>query len=150
MNEQVDITAYEEMPPATSMIESVRSCGYDLNTAIADIIDNSITAEANNIYVELQWNKGNPYVSILDDGVGMTEAELAKNIMLGSTSPSEKRNKNDLGRFGLGLKTASFSMARELNVFSQTDHTELCFRQWDLDKIEETNNETPEIPENNN
>ena len=138
MNEQVDITAYEEMPPATSMIESVRSCGYDLNTAVADIIDNSITAEANNIYVELQWNKGDPYVSILDDGVGMTEAELAKNIMLGSTSPSEKRNKNDLGRFGLGLKTASFSMARELNVFSQTDHTELCFRQWDLDKIEET------------
>ena len=119
MNNELDALKYDEIPPATSMIESVRSCGYDLNTAIADIIDNSISANSKNINVELQWNKGDPYVCILDDGIGMTSDELAKNIMLGSTPPSEKRNKNDLGRFGLGMKTASFSMARELNVFSK-------------------------------
>jgi hypothetical protein len=138
INNELDPLKYDEMPPATSMIESVRSCGYDLNTAIADIIDNSISANARNINVELQWNKGDPYVCILDNGTGMTDGELAKNIMLGSTPPSEKRNKNDLGRFGLGMKTASFSMARELNVFTKTNSSKLSFRQWDLDKIEET------------
>ena len=51
----------------------------------------------------------NPYVAILDDGDGMTDQMLAKNVVLGSTNPTEVRDKNDLGRFGLGLKTASFS-----------------------------------------
>lgn len=130
---------FEEAAPSTSLIESVRNFGYDLNTAISDLIDNSITAGADDISVRLEWSSGDPFVSVLDNGCGMTDAQLSQNIVLGSQDPSKKREKNDLGRFGLGLKTASFAMCRQLNVFSKTEETDLTFRSWDLDVIRDTN-----------
>ncbi len=127
----------EELPPGSSLIESVRNFGYTFNTAICDLIDNSITAKATEIVVHLEWNESDPYIYILDNGEGMTEEDLAINMSLGSKNPNDKREKNDLGRFGLGLKAASFSIARELNVFSKTKSTEVAFRCWDLDLVEE-------------
>jgi len=129
---------YEESIPTTSLIESVRSFGYDLNTAVADIVDNSITANATEIKVHLEWNNGEPFVSVTDDGEGMSDAELAHNIVLGSKNPNEERKLSDLGRFGLGMKTASLSMARQLNVFSLKKHGKISFRSWDLDIVEQT------------
>ena len=134
----LDFSEYEEAVPTTSLIESVRSFGYDLNTAIADIVDNSITAKASTISVHLEWNDGDPFVAVTDNGVGMSETELSHNIVLGSKNPNEERDVHDLGRFGLGMKTASLSMARQLNVFSQTEKGGLCFRSWDLDIVEKT------------
>jgi hypothetical protein len=134
----LNISDYEESIPTTSLIESVRSFGYDLNTAIADIVDNSITANATEISVHLEWNDGNPFVSITDNGNGMTEKELSQNIVLGSKNPNEVREETDLGRFGLGMKTASLSMARQLNVFSKKKNGSISFRSWDLDVVEQT------------
>ena len=122
------LSDYEESIPTTSLIESVRSFGYDLNTAIADIVDNSITANASTIKVHLEWNNGEPFVTITDDGDGMSDLELSRNIVLGSKNPNEKREITDLGRFGLGMKTASLSMARQLNVFSLKEHCNISFR----------------------
>ena len=76
----VTLSDYEESIPTTSLIKSVRSFGYDLNTAVADIVDNSITANATEISIHLEWNDGEPFVAITDNGVGMSETELSHNI----------------------------------------------------------------------
>jgi len=122
-------------PRASALIESLRGLGYSSATAIADIIDNSIAAKANHVYITFHWQVNSPsksYISILDDGFGMEECELDHAMCLGDKSPLEQRNENDLGRFGLGLKTASFSQCRSLTVASKKDNMVSCLR-WDLD-----------------
>src|ERR1043166_6394813 len=99
-------------PCPAALIESLRSIGYNLPTAIADIIDNSITAHANNIDATLHWAGSDSWIRIDDDGDGMSEPELFEAMRPGSQNPLETRSSDDLGRFGLGLKTASFSQAR--------------------------------------
>ena len=74
-----DACDYDHAPPdASSLIESIRAFGYDLQTAIADIIDNSISSGAKNVWIDFYWNGPNTTVSIRDDGCGMTESELLK------------------------------------------------------------------------
>jgi len=127
---------YDDVPPnASGLIESMRAHGYTLPTAIADIIDNSIAADSANIWLNLQWESGNPWISITDDGSGMGEEELRKAMTLASISPLVDRKPFDLGRFGLGLKTASFSQARRLTVVSKTKMTSYAVRRWDLDHL---------------
>ena len=75
--------------------------------AISDLMDNSIFAKAMNIAVDYDWNSGKPWIRVVDDGTGMTEIQLKEAMRLGSQSPLDKRDEEDLGRFGLGLKTAS-------------------------------------------
>ncbi|HAW51941.1 MAG TPA: ATP-binding protein, partial [Flavobacteriales bacterium] len=107
-----------------------------MESAVADVIDNSITAEAENIHIRYSWNEGNPWLAIVDDGYGMTPAELTDAMRLGSRNPLEKRSESDLGRFGLGLKTASFSQCRQLTLISRKEGALAC-REWDLDLIED-------------
>lgn len=125
----------EVAPDASAMIESMRAHGYTLSTAVADIIDNSIAANCRNLWMRFEWNDGDPWISITDDGKGMLESELVNAMRLGSTSPLEARDPNDLGRFGLGLKTASFSQARRLTVGSLTTGGKFHLRRWDLDHL---------------
>ena len=100
----------KEIPPnANSLIMSMRSLGYSLNNAVADIIDNSISAKATKIDIICSWDNQEPFVEIKDNGIGMTSEELEEAMRLGSKNPLHERDKEDLGRFGLGLKTASFS-----------------------------------------
>lgn len=122
-------------PRADALIESLRAFGYTPETAVADLVDNSISAGAKTIRIDLFWAGRDSIVSIVDDGRGMTEDELYAAMRPGSTSPLDDRSKSDLGRFGLGLKTASFSQARELTVFSRTLSTPGAIRRWDLDTI---------------
>ncbi|MFE5430604.1 ATP-binding protein [Peribacillus simplex] len=122
-------------PQAGSMIQSLRSFGYDLSTAIADIIDNSITAKAKNIFIDFNWNGEHSWISIKDDGTGMTEEELVKSMTLGSKNPLEERPPSDLGRFGLGLKTATFSQCKQLTVLTKNHEGNIAERCWDLDYI---------------
>ncbi|NOR46491.1 MAG: ATP-binding protein [Methanosarcinaceae archaeon] len=130
---------YEEVPPrADAMIASMRAMGYDLPMAIADLIDNSIYAKARNIWIKYQWSGQDSWISILDDGLGMTEKRLKEAMRLGSQSPYEKRNSEDLGRFGLGLKTASFSQCKMLTVHTKTQYGEISTRCWDLDHVEQS------------
>ncbi len=120
-------------PYAPTLIESMRSVGYSLQSAIADIIDNSISAGARRISVRYSPHD-EPYVAVLDDGSGMEPAELTQAMRHGSRDPWGFRADNDLGRFGLGLKTASLSQCRKLTVITLKDNT-VSARCWDIDLI---------------
>ena len=123
-------------PHAASMIHSLRAFGYDLATALADLVDNSITALAKNIWIEFYWNGAESWIATYDDGKGMTQAELIAAMRPGSSSPLDKRDPADLGRYGLGLKTASFSQAKRL-TFGTTQNKAVAVRCWDLDYVTE-------------
>lgn len=122
-------------PEASSMIETFRAIGYSIETAIADIIDNSITAHAQNIWIDYEWNGPSTILSITDDGYGMSNDELVQAMKPGSISPLEIRKENDLGRFGLGLKTASFSQCRKFAVLSLKEQHQPVYWCWDLDYV---------------
>lgn len=127
---------YDIVAPAPSaLIESLRSIGYNLPAAIADILDNSIAARANNVYITFHWAGPDSHVLILDDGNGMSEEQLRNAMRPGSSNPLDERNPLDLGRFGLGLKTASFSQCRNLCVASKPARGTLNTRTWSLDAL---------------
>lgn len=135
----MDQLNYEYVEPmADSVVQSLRSIGYSLETALADVIDNSITAKANKIDVTFHWNKEQAFIKVVDNGIGMSEPELVNAMRIGSRNPLEMRHQKDLGRFGMGLKTASFSQCKRLSVLSKKDNQH-NFRCWDLDLIQEKN-----------
>lgn len=121
-------------PRAIAMLESLRGLGYSTAAALADIIDNSISAGASEVRIDFQWDGPDSRVLILDDGHGMSDPELECAMRLGDKSPLTRREAHDLGRFGMGLKTASFSQCRRLTVASIKDSTLNCLR-WDLDEL---------------
>jgi len=121
-------------PRASAMMESLRGLGYSTSAALADIIDNSISAGANEVRVKFHWGNDSTYVSVLDNGTGMNDPELELAMTLGDKNPLDARRRNDLGRFGMGLKTASFSQCRRLTVASKKNEQVNCLR-WDLDEI---------------
>ena len=123
-------------PSPISLIESLREIGYSMETAIADIIDNSITSGASSIHLRFAWNNEEPWLAIIDDGSGMSADEVTNAMRLGSNNPLNARPAEDLGRFGLGLKTASFSQCRQLTVITHKQQ-QISARQWDLDTITE-------------
>ncbi|MEZ8125392.1 hypothetical protein BCT90_02695 [Vibrio lentus] len=125
-------------PSAASMIENLRSFGYSVEEAIADIIDNSISANATYVDIEMKWYGDRSYIAIRDNGHGMTETELVQAMRPGSKNPNAERNSNDLGRFGMGLKSASFSLGKGLTVFSHKDGS-YSLRRWDLDLVSNLN-----------
>jgi hypothetical protein len=126
------------MPRASVMIEAMRDIGYSFDSAVADIIDNSIAAEAQNIELRYGWVADLPWIAIIDDGAGMKRDDLLEAMRPGSKDPRLERQEHDLGRFGLGLKTASFSQCRELTVISRGGG-ELNGMRWDLDRVAATN-----------
>ncbi|WP_049084635.1 ATP-binding protein [Enterococcus faecalis] len=127
---------YELVPDASNLIESQRSVGYTFETAIADIVDNSVSANATRI--DINFNNQQKYVSILDNGYGMSKIELLQAMKYGSRSIYDLRTQDDLGRFGLGLKMASFSQCRKLTVVSIKDG-EYSGAVWDLDVVKKKN-----------
>lgn len=127
---------FELCPPKPrSLVESLRSVGYSVPTAIADIVDNSVAARSRRIWIEFHWAGPDSRVTILDDGHGMDEATLASAMRAGSANPLDTRRADDLGRFGLGLKTASFSQCRKLTVWSKATGEKTSGRCWDLDFV---------------
>jgi Histidine kinase-, DNA gyrase B-, and HSP90-like ATPase len=122
------------LPPfAPVLLESMRAIGYSFETAVADIIDNAISADATEVSIRFS-PYDLPYVAIIDDGHGMTSDELVSAMRHGSRNPLEDRGPRDLGRFGLGLKTASLSQCRRLTVAS-LKYGEVSSWSWDLDVI---------------
>ena len=127
---------YDASPSAAFLMESIRDCGYTIETAIADLIDNSISAEAHNIEIFLiNDDSGKPMLSIEDDGTGMNQFDLLQAMKLCSKDRYQTRSKNDLGRFGMGLKTASLSQCRQLTVESNMDGKSTSMT-WDLDDLQ--------------
>lgn len=135
--ERVSYMKTIDLPPyAPTLIESTRAIGYSLEAAVADIIDNSIAAGAKNTDIFF-FPVDSAYVAILDNGKGMNTEELNIAMQYGSKNPIDIRDEKDLGRFGLGLKTASLSQCRCLTVVTkQGDIIE--GRRWDIDYVTET------------
>jgi hypothetical protein len=133
-------------PHAAALIEGLRDIGYSLETAISDVIDNSITAGAHRIKIDTETFSDEPYIAIIDDGDGMTEEELVAAMRPGSRNPLATRDEPDLGRFGLGLKSASFSQCRRLTVISRkSGQTSAAI--WDLDDVAERNEWAVQLPD---
>ncbi|MCX5118565.1 ATP-binding protein [Micromonospora sp. NBC_00362] len=123
----------EELPPEPQLMESLRAVGYSLEAAVADLIDNSITAQANRVEIFFSA-EAEPYLAIVDDGTGMNADEARAAMCLAGTSAARSRRPDDLGRFGLGLKTASLSQCRELTVVTKREGVVTALR-WDLDYL---------------
>ena len=117
------------------MLESLRGLGYTAATAIADLVDNSISAEATTIEILFTWQENDSWIRISDNGKGMSDSELESAMRLGARDPRSVRRAGDLGRFGMGLKTASFSQARVLTVASRVAESARCCLRWDLDEL---------------
>lgn len=139
---EVDATPY-----AASLIEGHRDFGYSLETALADIIDNAITAGARTATLIADTVADEPWIALADDGSGMTETELVEAMRLGSKNPTDDREAEDLGRFGLGLKSASFSQCRSLTVLTRQEGRTSCAR-WDLDRVAKRNDWSLELIDN--
>ena len=126
-----------DLPPvAPTLIESTRAIGYSLEAAVADIVDNSVAAKASRVDISFFPLHG-AYISILDNGEGMNSDELTTAMQYGSQNPLDERNEYDLGRFGLGLKTASLSQCRVVTVATKKDGV-LQARRWDIDFVRST------------
>jgi hypothetical protein len=128
---RIESTAEIVRPNPADLIESLRDFGYTLPTAIADLVDNSITAKASNITVTLDSTSKQPHIALVDDGTGMSEDRLVEAMRLSSIGPSANREANDLGRFGLGLKTASLSQGQCFTVVTK-HRGKTAVRQWNL------------------
>jgi hypothetical protein len=116
----------------------MRATGYDLETALADIIDNSITAGAKTVRIIVNEEGRTSWIAVADDGSGMDEKTLLRAMTFGGINPSAPRAPDDLGRFGLGLKTASLSQCRRLTVLTRAAKGGVLVRCWDIDVIEAT------------
>jgi hypothetical protein len=129
---------YKKNPPdPAALMTSARSFGnYDLSSALADLLDNSIKAKARSIEVLCLLKGEDPTVRILDDGHGMTEAELHQAMRPASANPDDERAADDLGRFGWGMKSASLSQCRRLTVITRKQGV-LSGARWDLDDLED-------------
>jgi hypothetical protein len=141
MKKKLDVPDNEELipPKASALLESLRSFGYSLIDSIADLIDNSIVAKATEINVDFIWQGRESKILIADNGFGLNYEDLKNAMSLGVNGPSAARAENDLGRFGLGLKTASLSQARKMKVYSRKSKGALVGLCWDLDAVEKNN-----------
>lgn len=127
--------SYEVAPPlAGALIELLRGFGYSAATALADLVDNSISAGAKSVWLNFHFAGQSSFITLLDNGRGMPCEELRRAMTLGGVGPLTTRRADDLGRFGLGLKTASFSQCRCLTVSSK-NASQVHTRRWDLDYI---------------
>ncbi|MFD9258002.1 ATP-binding protein [Streptomyces sp. NPDC059538] len=131
---------YDLAPPkAVGMVASLSSLGYSLPDAIADLVDNSVSAEATLVDVEFTWEGPDSWVAIVDNGAGMSEDSLVMAMTVAARWSASDRTSTDLGRYGVGLKSASFSQCRLLTVCTAQGDGHWTTRTWDLDIVEETN-----------
>ena len=122
--------------PDPALLESMRSIGYTVESAVADVIDNSVAAGASN--VEILFSSAGPFqIAVVDDGDGMSAEDAITAMRLAATSPTTERRPEDLGRFGLGLKTASLSQCRVLTIATKKDGV-LTVLRWSLDHVIES------------
>ena len=126
------------IPKASTLMGSLRSMGYSFESAVADVVDNSISAHAQNVRIIFPTNPMEELaLGILDDGDGMAADVLFEAMRYGCLSAEEERSEEDLGRFGMGMKSASLSQCRCLTVVSY-EGLKLNGFTWDYNHILET------------
>lgn len=123
-------------PDVVNFTKSFKSIGYNHYSAILDLIDNSVSAGATKVWVDYSKDrKGNYQTIIADNGRGMDRNELIEALRIGSSDPAAVRSEKDLGKFGLGLKLASFSQSDRFSVISHKKGKNICAFTWDLDFV---------------
>ncbi len=129
----------ELIPSAKRLIRSLRDIGYEFVDAVADIVDNSVEAQATIISITLKFEGEDSYLTIADNGVGMASKDIQEALRFGSNRAYD--DSDDLGRYGLGLKTASLSQCERLTVSARRGEERARIHSycWDLDHIEQTN-----------
>ncbi len=123
-------------PAANKLMNSMRSMGYSFNAAVADIVDNSISAHATRIDIKFPISPNELYVAICDNGCGMDDRELEDAMKYGSDLKGDDRAVDDLGRYGLGMKSASLSQCRKMTTMSKKNGVVSAY-SWDLDLVEQ-------------
>jgi len=132
-----DTSRVEVIPSPRRLINSLRDLGYDSTSAAADLIDNSIEAKATEVSIEVHMEGRKSWIRIADNGEGMTPAVLQEAMRYGT---EREYSKSDLGKFGLGLKTASQSQCRKFIVASRSgERANICAFAWDMEYVERTN-----------
>lgn len=127
---------FEVAPSAARLTTSMRDIGYDFVTAIADLVDNSLAAGADQIRIDVTFEGKHSHVAIIDNGSGMDPQSATESLRFGS---KREYQPNELGRFGLGLKTASLSQCRRITVLSHRHRTPVTItRTLDLDHVIDT------------
>lgn len=124
-------------PDPAGTVTSLGSLGYSLEAAVADLVDNSVAAEARSIDIATEWAGDGSWIAVVDEGSGMDAATITTAMRIAGKGPAAARTATDLGRFGLGLKTASFSQARQLVVDARTQGGSWVTRTWDLSVVEQ-------------
>lgn len=134
----MDVNGIEVIPGAQRLVRSLRDVGYEFVTAVADLIDNSIEAGARTVWIDLVWDGEASRVVIADNGKGMTRRQLEEAMRFGS---ERKYGDKDLGKFGLGLKTASLSQCQRFTVATRhdPDHAQIDALCWDISHVAATN-----------
>lgn len=124
-------------PDPGGTIRSLMALGYTPEAAVADLVDNSIAAGARTIDIDFHWGGAdNSTVTVVDDGDGMDEAALLRGMTVGGRGLDTDRSAQDLGRFGMGLKSASFSQCRQLVVATRPEaDAQWLTRTWDIDHV---------------
>ena len=121
------------LPSAARLMESLRDIGYDVASAVADLVDNSVDANAQRIEIRFRADGSKSWIRVADDGIGMSPRRLDEAMRYGSEAAYHGRA---LGQFGLGLKTASLSQCRRLTVASRAGRDgRAAVRRWDLDQV---------------
>ena len=123
----------ENSPNPAKLIHSLRFLGYDNNSALADICDNSWDAQAGRVSVVIDGKKDEIKIAIADDGYGMDMATLDQALRLGSLV--ERNTVSDLGKYGMGLVTASLSICRRTEVITRRKGGPLLYSVVDVDEI---------------
>jgi Histidine kinase-, DNA gyrase B-, and HSP90-like ATPase len=138
MGDYCGMQAIEMIPSARRLIKSLRDMGYDFAQAVADVVDNAIEAKASLVAIDVEFDGDNSWVRIADNGIGMRPEQLREAMRYGS---ERDYSDTDLGKFGLGLKTASMSQCQCLSVASRwnPDRADISAYSWDLEHIERTN-----------
>lgn len=129
----------EAIPLAASTMNSLRGVGYGAGAAVADLVDNSIAAGCTRVDIRFVADGARSHVIIADNGRGMSETELSQAMRIGCRNPLEQRSSDDLGRFGMGLKTASLSQCKRFTVLSKTNGGNTSLRCWDLEHVQQNN-----------
>jgi hypothetical protein len=131
--------AYEIAPPnPAGTIEPLSALGYTLESAIADLVGNTIDA-GGTIDIDFHWSGPASYVSGADDGKGMSETEWQTAMAVAAWAPRTSRSVVELGRFGMGLKTSSFSQASRLSVWTRSaKNKQPNVMVWDLERVVDT------------
>lgn len=122
------------LPSARRLVTSLRDLGYSFPQAVSDLVDNSVAADATSIEIDLVFAGPDSWLRIVDNGQGMTQSETTEAMRYGAHQEYEDES---LGKFGLGLKTASLSQCRRLTVVSRRGHgsSRLEARLLDLDHV---------------